>query len=525
MIALPLLADDRLTRVRLFVSVWLVLVLHFATNIAREHYPAITLAEHATLAVGEYLDLHPDLFVAPTGRAVINNPPGASILAAVPLLIARPALAYAETMARRRLPPNPQEASATYEDPRPNRQRFFRLVRQRGLDLKFGVVSIVTTGGLMAPMTALFAVVFFRLLIGLGLGAREALLWAVVSVFGTPLFFRDAYLNHNHLLALFTWFAFVLLWRGPATPARVIGAGALAGWGVLLDYSGVVPLLFLGTWAVFETGAASSTGTRTATAVEDERERGRDAVRPRSAPGRWVRQGLLFAAGVAGPIAILLAYQWWAFGGPFTVPQAVMPHTQYSVVGRSGMTWPQGDLVLANLFDPRFGVFAFAPILLLALPGAWLMPRTWLSTRQIALIVAFMTGFVLFCSANQFARLQWNTGVRYLVPLVPFLWLFAIPVLRRLPKPLTVGILIAALGEAWALAMVRESAPESVWRVLTSGPELPWLTVLGKTATQYLPWLSARPSPWPLLVLAALGLAAIWMFPRRRGQTAGASAR
>ena len=492
---------------RLFLSVWLVLVLHFATNIAREHYPAITLAEHGTLAVDEYLDLHPDLFVAPaTGRAVINNPPGASVLAAVPLLIGRPALNFAESYAKRRLPPNAQETSATYHDPRPNRQRFFRLVRQRGLDLKFGVVAALTAGGLMAPLTAAFAVLFFRVLTGLAVAPREALLWAAASVFATPLFFRAAYLNHNHLLALFLFAAFVLLWRGRVTPGRLAGAGALGGYGLTLDYSGIVPLLFLGVWAAFESRDGDGPDF--------------DSTTPAIAAA--VRRGAWFTAGAAGPIALLMAYQWWAFGSPFTVPQAVMPATEYSVRGLSGMRWPELDLVAANLFDPRFGVFAFAPILLLALPGAWLMPADWLSRRQTTLIFAFMAAFVLFCSANQFARLQWNTGIRYLMPLVPFLFLYAIPVLRRLPRLAAVAILLLAVGQAWALAMVRESVPVSLAHVLTHGPELPWLTVLGKTGAQYAPSLSDRPSALPILLPAAIVLVAIWWLPSiRRSRAIG----
>jgi hypothetical protein len=490
------LAVDRPTMIRLFLSVWLVLMLHFATNISREHYPAITLAEHGTLAVDEYVDLHPDLFVAPTGHAVINNPPGVSILAAVPLLIGRPLMAWAERRAKARLPSNVEDISATYHDPRPNRQRFFRLTRQRGLDLKFGVVAALTAAGLMAPMTAGFALLMFRLLAGLGLGAREALLWAVLSVFATPLFFRAAYLNHNHVLGLLVFLAFVLLWRQRATTPRLLAAGALAGWSVFCDYSAIVPLMFLGVWAVFE-----------------GRDEGAGVASTRSARA-W--RGLLFAAGAAGPLAGLLIYQWWAFGGPLTVPQAVMPPTQYSVTGYNGFAWPQPDLILANLFDLRFGVFAAAPILLLALPGAWLMPRSWLTTRQTWLVFGFMAAFVLFCSANQFARLQWNTGVRYLIPLVPFLFLYAIPVLRRLPPIVTQLLLVGSIAHAWVLAMARESVADSWMRVLTGGPELPWLTVLGKTAAQYAPSLSDRPSPLPVLLIAAAALMCLWWTPARR---------
>jgi hypothetical protein len=494
------IACDRPTTLRLFVSAWLILTLHFATNISREHYPAIALAEHGTLAVDEYLGLHPDLFVAPSGRVVINNTPGASVLAALPLVLARPALAAAEHYARQRLPEDPSAVSATYDDPRPNRQRFFRQVRERGLDLKFGVVAVVTSAGLMAPLTALLAVVLFWLLCELGLTPVAASGYSLLGVFGTPVFFRAGYLNHNHILGLFAFFAFVILWRGPLTSRRLLLAGALAGSLVTLDYSGVVPLAFLAWWATWETPVASSARA--------------------SIPAVRIRRALQFAAGAAGPLALLLAYQWWAFGNPLVVPQSLMPATEFSVTGYHGMAFPQADLVVANLFDLRFGLFAFAPILLLALPGAWFMPRHWLTTRQTVVFFVFCVLFVLFCSANQFARLQWNTGLRYLLPLVPFLYLYVVAILRRMPPALARLLAAVAIGQAWALAMVRESVPDSLVRIATSGPELPWLTVLGKMGVQYLPGVEGPPSPLPVFLACGVCLYFVW---RRRRQPAAVS--
>jgi hypothetical protein len=249
-----------------------------------------------------------------------------------------------------------------------------------------------------------------------------------------------------------------------------------------------VPAAFLGWWAVFET-------SRTA-------ERG-GAADLASRAG-W------FGAGAVWPLVALLGYQWWAFGSPLTVPQSLMPPTEYSVYGYSGMSLPQPDLVIANLFDLRFGLFAFAPVLLLAIPGLWLMPASWLTRRQSAVIAMFFVAFLLFCSANQFARLQWNTGLRYLLPLVPFCFLYAVPVLERLPALARRWVLVAAVAQAWALAMARESVPESLLRVFVAGPELPWLTVIGRTAPQYVPFLDGAPSPLPVLAVAAAAVLAIW---------------
>ena len=476
------------------------MALHFATNISRELYPALTLAEHGSLAVDEYTGLHPDIFVAPSGHAFINSNPGASLLASVPLLLARPVLAAAEAAAKRRLLANPSPPPAVYDDPRPNRQRFFRAARERGLDLKFGVAAAVSAVGLMAPVTALLAWLMLRLLAGLGMDEGRAAMYGALSVLATPVFFRAAYLNHNHLLGLAAFAAFVLLWRREATPFTLGAAGVLGGFGVALDYSGVVPAAFLGWWALFETRASSAT-------------------RRGPVPERLHRV-LWFGGGAAIPLAALLGYQWWAFGGPFTVPQSLMPPTEYSAYGYSGMSWPQPDLIAANLFDLRFGLFAFAPILLLALPGAYVMPATWLRPRQTAAIAAFAVGFVLFCSANQFARLQWNTGLRYLLPLVPFCFLYAIPVLERLPPVARRWLLVAAVAQAWTLAMARESVPESFLRIFIAGPELPWLTVIGKTAPQYVPFLDGAPSPVAVLLLGGAAVAALWWPLRPASRTA-----
>lgn len=475
---------------RLVASLFIVLAAHFATNISRELYPALSLAEHGSLAVDEYVGLHPDIFVAPSGRAYINNNPGASVVAAVPLVIARPLLAAAEAAGKRRQATAAGPTSAEYNDPRPNRQKFFRETRERGLDLKFGVAAVVSAVGVMSTLTALFGGLFFRALRTAGLAPRRAAMYGALAVVATPIFFRAAYLNHNHLLGLAVFWAFVLLWQRTATPRTLAGAGALAGAVVTMDYSGVVPAAFLGWWALVETPAPA----------EGE---------PVGVAG-FLRRGLWFGGAAAVPLAALLGYQWWAFGSPLTVPQSLMPPTQYSVYGYSGMSLPQPDLIAANLFDLRFGLFAFAPVLLLAVPGLWLMPATWLRRRQTAAIAAFFIGFLLFCSANQFARLQWNTGLRYLLPLVPFCFLYAVPVLERLPALLRRWLLVLAVTEAWALAMARESVPESLLRVFVGGPELPWLTVIGKTAAQYVPFLQGAPSALPALAVAAAAVTAVW---------------
>ena len=77
---------------RLFATCWLLYVLHFATNTVREIYPALSLGDHFSFDVSEYLGFHPDIFEIPGRGAFINNNPGASILGAVPYALSRPVI-------------------------------------------------------------------------------------------------------------------------------------------------------------------------------------------------------------------------------------------------------------------------------------------------------------------------------------------------------------------------------------------------------------------------------------------------
>lgn len=503
-------------QLRLFFTCWLIFTLHFATNIVREHYPAFALAERGTLRVDEYLGLHPDIFVSPTGGAYINNNPGASIIAAVPLLIFRPVISLVEKYNKEMLRKSGGRPSAVYNEHRPLRREFYQRVRERGLDLKFGIAALVTTAFCMAPLSALSALVMFRLLCGLGLAVGTALPLALLYAFGTPVFFRTGHLNHNLMVAHFALFAFALLFRlrwndGPQNVVRsACAAGFLAGLAVLCDYSGLVALLLLGGYCLF----------------------GR-----RPWGERW-RGALWFSLGAALPILLLFAYQWRAFGNPIYPAQTYMPPTQYSRAGFHGFAWPAPDLIRNNLFDLRFGLFAFCPMLVLGLVGAvWALRGRGLLPRPEGLLALLcFLGFLLFCSANQYARLQWNTGVRMMLPVVPFLFLLTSDVLLRMPRLAAYFIGVIALAQSWAVSMVRESLPESLSRAFLQGPQLPWATVLGKMSTQYAPFLERGVSPLLIFAVSAALLYGVWRLEapgasllqdgrnRRRGFEAGSGA-
>jgi len=366
-------------------------------------------------------------------------------------------------------------------------------MRAKGLDVKLALAAFATQLGLMAPLGAFAVVVLFGFLRERLGDERQALGFALLYGFATPMFFRSAFLNQNALLAHAVLFAWVALSRRGTGEARErerrwAGAGALLGFGLLCDYSAAPLALVFGAWALWE---------------------GWQAEQVRGA----FRRGGACVLGALGPVGLLLAYQWAAFGSPWFPAQHYMPATPYSVLGWNGMTLPAPDLLWRNLFDLRYGLFAFCPMLLAALlTPFWRRAAGQLPRHELVLALLGTAALWLFCSAIQFAALQHNTGVRYLVPAVPLLFLALVPVLRALPR-WAAGVLAGgSLLISWAVTITREDVATALRLVATEGPALPLLIVLRKTAAAYLPSLAARGGLVPLLSLAVYGVLAILLW-------------
>jgi hypothetical protein len=164
-----------------------------------------------------------------------------------------------------------------------------------------------------------------------------------------------------------------------------------------------------------------------------------------------------------------------------------------------------------HLFDPAYGVFVFCPMLALALAAPWRASRrAMLRREELWLLLGAPVALWLFCSAIAFARLQWNTGVRYLVPAVPLLYVAALPVIRGAKKWFAWTVVTSSVVIGWVVSMTRESVPAAFVRLVHHGLELPWMTVLSKTADAYLPMLPRSGVPTLLYGVLAVLLWRTW---------------
>jgi hypothetical protein len=464
-------------RFLLFVTAWILFAMMFATNVVREHYPAVSLVEDGDYRLDEYkkprlpgesddqAGLHSDIFWH-EGHAYINNNVGASVVAAVVLLPFKPVLGSLEARSKAALAKGGGAVDTRFATPHPNRERFYRLARENGWELKLGAVAAITAVLLMAPLSALVVLLAFDFLAARGVARSRAALLAMLLGFGTPILFRTAHLNHNMMVMYAAFGAFLALApRGPsdrlvprAGAARHFAAGLLAGVAPMSDYSGVVPLLCLGVWVL--AGAIRS---------------------------RRIADVVLFGAGAALTLLVQLHSQRVCFGDWWKPPAHWMTASNFSDRGYQGLAWPAPDLFLQNLVEPRWGLFAYGPLLLFALvPPRRSDSSAPLPFRPWAWVMASAFAFMLFAAANQFGRMQWNTGVRYLMPLVPFFFLAASNHLARMRAPALAAVGVIAVLHSWVVSMRRESVLGVFgdWRrFLTEGPRLPWLDVLSRTAT------------------------------------------
>ena len=484
-------------RWRIFLIAWIVYSVHFATNVVREHYPAFTIVDHGTFRVDEYQGFHSDIFVHRDGHSVIGNQVLVSLFAAVPLFVFDPALDALEEHSKAKLAREGVQ-DAEYRTDKRNRVNFFRLVKERGLDLRFGAATFITTAFFMAPLTALFLVYFYGVLRQRGLTANHATALTLLFGFGTPLFYRATVLGHNMFVMFGMFASFVLLWVQPGAPfpvtyRRRILAGFFAGITLATDYISVliIPLLYLYLFL------------------------------PRLRSASWTvsfRESLAFVAGTIPPLAFLLYSQWAMYGHPLYPGQHWMPDQNiYVSQGMRGFTLPSPGLFFDNLFHPAYGMYSWGPVLLLALIPAWrYRPESLvLPVRERWFLIVAWVVLMLFVSANQYSHLQFNSGFRYLLPLVPFMILAIADHWVRLGAGVRTGIAVVAVLHSWVLAVYREPLLVS-WRLLfEEGPQLTWYRVMGMTSNPDTPLLGTWWVPSLILGITLALVAGIWRYGAR----------
>ncbi|MCL4394447.1 MAG: hypothetical protein M1482_06550 [Chloroflexi bacterium] len=188
---------------------------------------------------------------------------------------------------------------------------------------------------------------------------------------------------------------------------------------------------------------------------------------------RW-KNALASLAPVAAAVVVVAVYNWARFGNPAQSGYGDEGFTVYPWVGALGM-----------LFAPGRSLFIYAPIMLAALPGVWLLRRP----AGLRLWIAGTVGSVMLLEGAWWAWWgAWAWGPRFLVPVLPLLSLGLLGVLpSRAPRGTraewtrdwTCRAKLGALSLLAALSLLMQVPGVSVyralffWNVMRSEPNLP----------------------------------------------------
>lgn len=174
-------------------------------------------------------------------------------------------------------------------------------------------------------------------------------------------------------------------------------------------------------------------------------------------PGGW-RPVLYAAAGAAVPIAVLLYYHWACFDSPLRTGYAAsVTFANYHQKGLLGMDALRWEAFVGSTISPEHGLVFLSPLLLLALPGWWVLAhrKQWWMLGVTASIVVI---YLLFQSSINFWRAGWSMGPRYITVMLPFAMVPITAAIAAAEKNfflragavalITVGIAVYALSSA-----------------------------------------------------------------------------
>jgi hypothetical protein len=193
-----------------------------------------------------------------------------------------------------------------------------------------------------------------------------------------------------------------------------------------------------------------------------------------------------------------------------------MPPVEWIDDGYQGFTLPQFELFNLLGFDYRFGLFVVCPMFLLALVLPFFrkdddrLPRT----EMYALLLVFFSVW-LFFSCVSYTRLQFNTGIRYLAAIFPFVFVPAAVMLMKLPLRAAYFVGLLGLVISWPLAMHRDverglGVLDPIISVFAGGFKLPVLTLMERMDGPWREHVADGVTALPVFLLLGLVIAGIW---------------
>jgi hypothetical protein len=267
---------------------------------------------------------------------------------------------------------------------------------------------------------------FFGFLLRRGYSARlvaatSLAVWLGSLLYGYGMLFVSHTSSAVVAFVAFGWLFEVSRGERVARPLTAAAAGLLAAATTWFEYPGLVVSLVLAGYAL---------------------------VVLRS----WQLRGAWFA-GTLPLAALMMHFQWRAFGNPFTPGHLFVESAAFRAAheqGLYGAVGPSWSALQGLLFDLGAGLFPLTPLLVFALPGLVIMIRQrQLRAAGVTCTTMFVLSTLAIASMNNW-RGGWTIGPRYLAMVVPFLGFAATHALAELGRRAPLWAAGVALGTAIA---------------------------------------------------------------------------
>ncbi len=302
----------------------------------------------------------------------------------------------------------------------------------RNAPLFWAIVTWLTIVFTVSALVACAVVVMYRMAGALGASAGRSAGVALIMGLATILFPYATEMTGEPVAAFCLLTSFYLMVTFEREPGweRAVYAGLLAGWAVLCDFPSMMVATALAVYALSKLPRKLDVAA--------------------------------FAAGAGAVAAILLAYNWLAFGNPIFLSsmayQLVPGNSQFPEQTRGfvGITYPRIRILWDILVDPQRGLFFCNPVLILAIPGFIYFYRRSERRAEFALTAFAVAAFVVFNGSFGKSIVSWGggtaTGPRQMTPATPFM------VLPLAFLPEACDVILAGLGGVSAFVMIMATA-------------------------------------------------------------------
>ncbi len=369
-------------------------------------------------------------------------------------------------------------------------------------ELIFAGRVALTTWLLVGISSAVLGVVLFNFLGRLNYPARWRALAVLLYGLATPaLTYSAAFYGHQvAAVLLFGAFAWLQALRSRrASPLEWLIIGGLLGYAVITEYPAVLIAVILGLYAI------------------------------------WVAQRVppvvLIMLGGFLPIGLWGAYNTAIFGTPLALGYQYTADLRWSEIlsiGFLSASLPTPEAIWGLTLSPFRGLFFASPILLLSLPGLWLLRRSSFRAEWIT-TVAIVLGFFVLVSASAQWWGGWSAGPRYLVPLLPFLIWPLTAAFDRMARMtsrrrqgawlVTIGLAVISFVNMWSLTLGGQYyAPDVIANPLL---EYSWPHIVAGDVARNWGMIFGLPgaaSTVPLIILVCGAIGLIWHETRAPAQ-------